>query len=156
VVPRLPSGHVDVNWVPVDILSRIVIELVEGDCRIEEQWTKYYHLLNPKTAKWGDFVPVIQEYFSKDLQGGVKDTKAVSITEWLQSVEESAKGKDVDVARNPAVKLLDFYRAMSGDSIVSIMDMGKAEKGSKTMRELPTSFEPDKRQAKTFKPSKPR
>ena len=133
VVPRLPSGQDDVAWIPVDILSRVMIELVEGDCKFEEQWTKYYHLVNPKTVKWDDFVPVIQEHFSQAPQGERKGINAVSTTEWLQLLEESAKGKYVDVARNPAVKLLDFYRALSRDNIVSLLDTEKAKKASKTM-----------------------
>jgi hypothetical protein len=135
----LPIGSDDVNWVPVDILSRIMTEIIEGACQIEGQWTKYYHLANPHTAKWDEFVPIIQEHFStprKGSSGENKSIQTVSIAEWLQKLEESSQSKDLDVARNPAVKLLDFYQDFGKEGVISILSTKEAQKGSKTMREL--------------------
>lgn len=140
VVPKLPTGHDNVDWVPVDILAQIMMELVEGDCQVEGQWTKYYHLANPRTAKWDEFVPIIQDHFStprKGSSGEKKDIQVVSIAKWLEKLEESSKSKDLDVARkNPAVKLLDFYRDFGKKDMNSIMETKEAQKGSKTMRDL--------------------
>jgi len=139
VVPRLPSGSDNVNWIPVDILARIMTEIVEGDCQIEGQWTRYYHLANPKTAKWDELVPIIHEHFStseKGSSGEKKKIQIVGVDEWLRKLEESSKSKDLDVARNPAVKLLDFYQDFGKEGMVPILDTKKAQKGSKTMREL--------------------
>lgn len=136
VVPRLPPGQDDVNWIPVDVMSRIMVELVERESNMEGRWTKYYHLVNPNTARWDDLVPAIQEHFSKNSHGGRGAIEVVGITEWLKKLEESAKSNDADAKQNPAIKLLDFYRSLSQDSIMSKLDTKDTEEASKTMREL--------------------
>jgi hypothetical protein len=44
-----------VAWVPVDLLSKIIVELVERDSKVKGRaWTNCYHLANPKGVDMGD------------------------------------------------------------------------------------------------------
>lgn len=132
----------DVSWTPVDLLSKIIIELILGNRETEKIWTTYYHLDNPKSCKWSSVVPVIQEYFassdgsSKSIYGKIKAVKlqVVSFEGWVEKLEESAKQKEVDVTKNPGLKLLEFYQGMSGNG--AKLDTIKTCRGSETMRTL--------------------
>lgn len=66
VIPTSLGAQDDIPWTPADLLSKVLVELLEKDCRedTEKAWTRYYHLTNPKQARWGDIVSVVQGFYS--------------------------------------------------------------------------------------------
>lgn len=98
-LPESLRGQDEVTWVPVDLLSKIIVELVERDSKVEERaWTKYYHLANPKMSRWEQLVPVIQDYYSSRgcVNGKVNNEQTgglqvVSLEGWLKRLEASGR-----------------------------------------------------------------
>lgn len=112
---------------------------------IEGTWTKYYHLENPRSCPWPSLVPVIQEHFScverasQNPNGRVeeKGLKAVSIDEWVNRLKESGRRRDLDMTKNPALKLLEFYQSLNvGSGPRAKLDVAEACQGSPTLRNL--------------------
>ena len=136
---KLPTtlGSTFVDYVPVDLLARSVVELANPELFIgaqEENLTKYFHTVNPHNASWADLVPVVQEFY--------KDQKLekVSMKEWVQALEQSANVPNPDVKRNPGIKLLDFYQGLAAQEEAkkpsTKLETKLTEKASETLRNL--------------------
>ncbi|KUJ07624.1 acetyl-CoA synthetase-like protein [Mollisia scopiformis] len=142
MLPDGLPGQEDVGWVPVDIVAEIVVELVVGDCIGGESrpWTRYYHVCNAKEGNWGDLVGVVKEHLERKHRENIE---VVAFKEWLRRLEDSAEGENIDIEKNPGVKLLDFYNAMRHDESGNvIMDVSETERRSEKIRELkPVSAE---------------
>ena len=97
---------------------------------------KTYHVVNPHAASWG-------ANFAADLMAAYPaDTvKPVPFEEWVETLRQSAEAADgdksVDVERNPAIRLLEFYtKASKTDKGRRILPTTGSEAASKTLREL--------------------
>lgn len=131
----------EVSWTPVDTLSRILVELVLQTSKTETAWTKYYHLENPNTCQWSSLVPVIQQYFSRSpsINGEITtgELKAVSLDSWIKALEESGGQKEMDISKNPALKLLRFYEELAKTSGHTVkLDTSETKRGSETLKSL--------------------
>lgn len=133
-IPRDLKGQNLVSWIPVDLMSKICVDLVEMDCvhdrPRETSWTKYYHLTNPTDGNWASLVPVIQDYF-KD-----RTLEPVEFSAWVDLLEESWNREVADAVMNPALKLLDFYLEMTKFSGPTKLDATQAMTRSKSMQKL--------------------
>jgi hypothetical protein len=115
-----------------------------NDSQTSTIWTKYYHLDNPKSCKWSSLVPVVQEHFSTSgntktqTNGEMKKRalKAVSFDEWVELLEESGRDFNVDVTKNPGLKLLEFYQGMCKAGAGARLDTKETMKGSESMKNL--------------------
>ena len=141
IIPESLGPMDEVSWIPVDVLSNIMTELMMKDSDTSISPTKYYHLENPRSCKWSSLVPVVQEYFlnSKETEGcmAAKKLKSVSFKAWVQELEKSGSEKGLDVAKNPAIKLLEFYQGMSREEKNGvILDTNETCKGSESMKNL--------------------
>lgn len=97
----------DVDWIPVDILARIVVELAIGDATAGKNLgtgASVYHAINPKRTTWAKLVGAI----SRSLNSGGGAVETVSLESWLEALRASAS-QEADLTLNPAVKILDFY-----------------------------------------------
>jgi thioester reductase-like protein len=118
-----------VDWVPVDYCARIVTELADasGDTK-NSAAANYYHLANPRHAKWSDLVTSILEHIS--------GLKTVSFEDWVRALRQSSE-KTEDFSRNPGVKLLEFYEGMAEAERPYVkLDTKETCKQSKTMQGL--------------------
>lgn len=117
---KLPAslGKLDqVDWIPVDLLGRGVVELALGPWSAGElepepeprppHGALVYHAVNPKPAAWADLVPVLQAAL-----GGVGVAEIVPLETWVEALEDSAS-KTGNVDENPAVKLLHFFQGLT-------------------------------------------
>ncbi|PVH86351.1 acetyl-CoA synthetase-like protein [Cadophora sp. DSE1049] len=110
ILPETLGGMDTVDWVPVDLLSTIILELAEKvvhhDESEKEQGTFVYNLVNPQTTTWSSLLPAVQESI------GVQ--KVVSFNGWVQALQQSSTANNgALMASNPGVKLLDFYHDLS-------------------------------------------
>lgn len=107
-----------VDWVPVDKLSRVIVELAvdHPPRRDGEGGAEVFHAVNPRHSTWASLVPTV----AKSL--GVKP---LPLREWIMALKES-EGKDVDLAAHPAIKIKDFYEGLIGgrEHIVSLDTSG--------------------------------
>lgn len=112
---KLPAslGQMDtVDWIPVDILGRVLVELAidglgAGTERAPEEGAAVYHAVNPKQTSWAELVPAV----SRSLSTGGEIVEVVPLETWLQTLRRSAS-EEVDLTLNPAVKILDFYEGL--------------------------------------------
>ncbi|KAL8305600.1 hypothetical protein RB600_008472 [Gaeumannomyces tritici] len=108
----------DVDWVPVEDVATLVLE-VAGVLPRREGWAAgegedevegYYHGINPTAAKWALLAKGIRGFYGPGRIRGL-----VPLSEWVAALERSAAetgAVEDQVERNPAVKLLDFYQAL--------------------------------------------
>jgi hypothetical protein len=129
-----------VDWLPVDKLSRILVEILVSSCETShspESGTQMYHVVNPKTTGWK--ATFAQEVLSRYPQS--ISVRPVIFEDWLRALGDSAVEMDRDgtleVNRNPAIRLLDFYSGASKPGQEPRWFISsRAEKASKTLREI--------------------
>jgi thioester reductase-like protein len=112
------------DWVPVDTVARIVIELLLGTYKASAQLLaptqqrgmtlfrrrskdlsvpascKVYHISNPTQVSWQHLVPTIAHHLGKEV-------KVVSILEWTEALRAAAT--TVWASEIPGLKLWDFF-----------------------------------------------
>ncbi|KAI2784911.1 acetyl-CoA synthetase-like protein [Daldinia loculata] len=115
VLPRSLGTSSRVEWVPVDELSKIILEVVDEVTRTDEEdstssgkgkqrGAKVYNLVNPHAVPFSDLIPALQEK-------GIAD-KTVPLESWIEALERSSYERKTSAQDNPAVKLLDFYKSI--------------------------------------------
>lgn len=138
---KLPSslGSSDIiDWIPVDILSNIIIDLMQASFAAqtsEEPYAKFHHLANPRRTTWSSLLPTIVEH----LRTPESKVQVVPLGQWLMALQDSvATTKPEDVNRNPGLKLIDFYEGMAeGEKDGGVwLETRETEKESETMRSL--------------------
>ena len=101
--------------------------------------TQMYHVLNPKTTTWALLAPKILSFYPTASDNKKKQMNAVPFEEWIEFLGQSADGH-LDPDRNPAVKLLDFYRGAAKvgkkGQRARMLESRKAEGASRTLRSV--------------------
>ena len=131
-IPKTLGSLDMVDWLPVDTLAQIVLELylddaepIDGDeyigvCNI-------YHTSNPKRTTYSELLPSIMEYMPNNV-------KVVEVDEWLSLLDQSQRSD-----LNPALKLVDFYNTtlkLEGGGPTIALATTKTAQKSKTLREV--------------------
>ncbi|KAI0547105.1 male sterility protein-domain-containing protein [Xylaria curta] len=106
ILPKSLGTGDDIDWVPINVVAKVFMEVLrhelhnshEGHCRV-------YHVANPRKTSWGALLPATCHVIGNDI-------RLVSFQEWVQKLQEQA-GKDYDVQKLPALKILPFYKAMA-------------------------------------------
>jgi len=139
----LGSDFSKVDWVPVEILSRTLVELgmnrEEGGRPTEEE-AEALNLVNPRTIPWKELLP---SFVSSIEKRSNKQIDIISLESWLNKLRTLSEGLSVDateLARTyPGIKLQDFYEAflLNGKEAVE-WEIKHATAKSKTLREIPT------------------
>ncbi|OQO09905.1 hypothetical protein B0A48_04259 [Cryoendolithus antarcticus] len=99
----LPMLDEKVSWLPVDVCAEAVVEIALRD-GLEQQAKDdlVYHLVNPKTFHWTrDLLPALRK-----CEAELGKFEVVGTSEWLDRLAKS----EPDPAKNPSIKLLDFWR----------------------------------------------
>lgn len=94
-----------VEWIPVNRLSEIILELSGlKDSRLAQRShgasIPVFHAVNTSPCSWSSLLPAITSSLSQKIE-------MVTWSRWLSKLQDS-QGL-ADVANNPAIKLLDFY-----------------------------------------------
>ncbi|KAI0111253.1 acetyl-CoA synthetase-like protein [Nemania sp. FL0031] len=121
----------NVDWLPVDKVARVLLEILESATAATEISSKgklpIYHVTNPHAISWGNIVPWAVDSLR---------LKPVSFDEWLDKLEGSNESLE-DVDKNPAVKLVEFYHEASRvGGAPRCMMTWRATQASKTLREI--------------------
>jgi thioester reductase-like protein len=137
VLPRTLGSMETIDWIPVDLLSTIMVELIgqllhknstDGEAHV-------YNLVNPKATSWSNLLPEFQGL------SGIKQT--LPFKDWVWELEKSAvENRGNFTERNPAVKLLDFFRHSSQkgapSEVESRFEVGNLIRDSRQAAELKT------------------
>ncbi|KAI0518085.1 hypothetical protein F5B22DRAFT_645335 [Xylaria bambusicola] len=121
-------GVAAIDWIPVDVLGQIVSELADDVARRGSGAAVVYNVMNPKATSWDELLSAVKEV--------VPNT--VPPDEWVKKLEQSRDAGAHNLARNPSVKLVDFYKHLfqgSGKNDVTIEKQNLLW-GSKTARNL--------------------
>lgn len=97
----------NVDWIPVDLLARVIANLALQPVR--QGSLSVSNLVNPSSsAHWETvLLPAVIAHF--DAKG--RPIRCVSLKEWVDLVARSAE----DLERNPAAKLLPFFEGLAQD-----------------------------------------
>ena len=146
VPESLGSGQDQLDWVPIDLLAEILVELtLNPPIEKEVSDTEIFHPLHPHPVTWTSLLPIILETLRQT--GGGKAMETVPFASWLRRVRadvESTSGgpanhTDIEarLKLNPAVKLLEFYEALlEGGEKRAELDTSKAKAASGKLRDL--------------------
>ncbi|PWY65421.1 NRPS-like enzyme [Aspergillus eucalypticola CBS 122712] len=124
-------GSFVVDWVAVDTLAKITIEILHHR-RLEAARSAsehaVFHLTNPFQAPWADLIPAIQKRYPVEV---------VSFVDWINALGSVQDSSSDDLVDKPALKLLDFYRAIAGGSHQGpILSVERSKEVSPTMASL--------------------
>jgi len=93
-----------------------------------QRGTSMYHVVNLSTTSWSTLAPAFLAQYPSSTE-----MKTVPFDEWIGELSRTAD-ELIDPERNPAVKLLDFYRGASrAGQGARVLASQKAEQASKTL-----------------------
>ena len=112
-----------IDWMPVDTVARIVLEL-QREGRFQEE-CQIFHVVNPKKTSWSAILPALKDRMA---------LKDVALPEWIRMV---ASSNVKDTRQNPAAKLLDFFQGIATLSRRTVpFDASRACQCSPTLQHL--------------------
>ncbi|OJJ68372.1 hypothetical protein ASPBRDRAFT_68538 [Aspergillus brasiliensis CBS 101740] len=123
-------GFGPVNWIPVDTLSTIILELIEARRASQpSQRCATFNLVNPSTATWSSLIPAVQRHFT---------VTPVELETWVHDLEAIKDPSETEIAAKPALKLLEFFQGLAHDDGGSScpFQLSKTKEASATMRTL--------------------
>ncbi|MCJ1476643.1 hypothetical protein MMC13_005311 [Lambiella insularis] len=145
VVPADLGPLEAVDWVPVDLAAKIMVELLLESSAINESTGSgtngvpkgdvdgghVYHLTNPHGTTYTSLLPTIVKHLPPS-------TKPIPFAAWVDCLAKSSSGDDNNP--NPAIKLLDIFESLvamegCGESM-PILDPRKTLTKSRTMASL--------------------
>lgn len=150
--PNPSSGLNSVDWIPVDELSKVIVELGSNFHQTEtNSRPQVYHAVNPQSLTWSNILPVVQAKLQtmvqEDKNAASTEMRIISLPEWLEILKQSStqqvNGREINlneqmVRHNPAIKLLDFYLAMlvPSEQITVSLDTEKTQRLSASLRDM--------------------
>lgn len=154
VFPETFPSRDHIDWLPVDKLSKILVEILSSAShpssrqelsdeevsdpleRAGAVGTKIYHVVNPQATSWSaDVAAEVLDAYPGSL------VQPVPFEEWVErlkaSAEEPENDENIDIERNPAIALEDFYSdAIGAKKSQRVLRANAATEASKTLREL--------------------
>ncbi|KAK5055282.1 hypothetical protein LTR84_013032 [Exophiala bonariae] len=141
--PAGPMG--DIDWVPVDRLAEVVVELSGAlrDNRPSDEM-QVFHAVNPQIVSWADILPTVQQTLGQPGQR----IGTVPYSEWVDrlhsssvfpTVNEGAAISEDFIFNNPGIKLLNFYESLRGSDAtrtLARLDIVRTSKVSKSLSGL--------------------
>ena len=126
----IPDNLPVVNWIPVDHLAHIILELTTAD--ISARRGQIYNLVNPNTVEWSSLLPPIQSYFQPSTA-----LSLVSMEKWMHSLQAAGQADNKDyLAAIPAAKIINFYADMALEEKKMVYETGHGVKASHSMATL--------------------
>ncbi|CEI67696.1 hypothetical protein FVEN_g9515 [Fusarium venenatum] len=106
VLPDSLGPQQEIAWTPIEDVSGLILDIAGITApKPVTEICGYFHGVNPSTANWSDIAPAVKNFYGDEM-------KIVSLEEWVEKLEASTKDKDLNVDKNPGVKLLDTYRGL--------------------------------------------
>ncbi len=127
----LPSGIPDVDWIPVDSLASIIIEL-SVSAPLEEKGASFFNLVNPHATAWETLLETLREHLGPS-------TEVVPLEKWIKRLQDLNANDPNVIAQYPAVKILNFFESLGEQQTLGQVHYRttKACQASKTMASLP-------------------
>ncbi|MCJ1395382.1 hypothetical protein MMC18_008266 [Xylographa bjoerkii] len=119
-ISKLPDHIPAVDYIPVDLLSDIIMQIVLRSLATGTQ--NVYNIVSPHQTKWSELLESIRKAIGNECQ-------IVSAVEWIKAVEvDGHEGEDVaTVTLKPTLKILEFTKdTLSAEAQVYETSNGKA------------------------------
>lgn len=123
----------DLDWVPVDSASSIIVELLLSG-NPDPLQTAFYHISNPSRTPWQQLRPLVQ--------GTLGSLRTAPLDEWVRLLQESRHDGQADLDRNPAYKLMPVFDDLADKAVhlpkarAPVLDVGLTVKVSPTLANL--------------------
>ena len=129
-----------IDWIPVDILADIIVELAnidgtEADARTKAPQTiQVYHAVNPEDVGWDSLLPTVIKHLGSSY-------KVVTWGEWVDALRRSQENASLaELKQNPGLKLLRFFESLTLDesqsSLEFVLDVEMSAANSRTLASL--------------------
>ncbi|KAL2115272.1 hypothetical protein VTJ04DRAFT_10935 [Mycothermus thermophilus] len=134
ILPNNIGQMTTVDWTPIEGIAKMVLEVSGVTSHVPvEEISGYFHGINPRTTQWETLAQAVMEFY------GGRIRRLVSFDEWVKALEQS-QSETEDVNVNPALKLLDSYKAWAkaaqeGQGYVA-METSRTTSRSETMGEM--------------------
>ncbi|KAJ5430722.1 Male sterility NAD-binding [Penicillium cf. griseofulvum] len=133
VLPSTLGSLSRVDWIPVDLLADILVQLAgaatDGSSSATAHTLPVYHAVNPNAVDWASLVPTVAKHLGPSV-------KIVSWAEWMDALRNSRGSATtaVSLKQNPALKLFDFF-----DSVAKAAEKGEGWPSFETKETLKKS-----------------
>ena len=122
----LPRELPPIDWVPINHLAEIILELACSDFKSEED-EKAYNLVNPRSASWVALVDTIRGHLGPKIE-------IAPFTNWLTALK-GMQGLQ-DISSMPALKLLGFFQGLEMDRKTVKFETKRALETSKSLAQI--------------------
>ncbi len=140
LLPSTLGSMDDVDWIPVDAMAKIIMELLRFSSQPvtnglastndnNQTTTTTYHGINPMIVRWSTLIHPVLEYFGPSL-------KLVSWEEWLAALQKGQnEATSVAAHELTGLKLARFFEGI-GEARRPRFATAISEQKSRTLREL--------------------
>ena len=125
----IPADLPDVDWIPVDFVSKIVVELTFEDIKHLSHTPRYYHIVNPQPVAWRNFVPLVERYCGPGVQ-------VIPLSQWVKELRTSNATDATELTTKPALKLLNFLSLTASNGPTTKFQTFASKQASRTMAGL--------------------
>ena len=99
-LPQTLGGMERTDWVPIDIVSEILVELLLKPQDRKSEKAAVHHIVNPHATTWSALRPAIQEILSPKCT-------SIPLTSWLSALQNHTS------STSNGIKLLPFYSELA-------------------------------------------
>lgn len=128
VLPSSLGTFEVVDWTPIEDVVGMITDVAGVNGSIKDDQGEF-HCVNPSTCRWSDLAPVVKNFYGDSIKN------VVDFGEWIEALENSA-AEGSDLAKNPAVKLLDTYREMNSGKGGPRLEMNRTMGMSNTIKNV--------------------
>ena len=97
----IPDALMDVDWIPSEILARIIVGLTHQD----HEGIQTHNVINPHNRDWKTLVPSIQKLIVGEV---------VTLKTWIEKLKKVNVNDQAEVATKPVLKILDWFSDVEG------------------------------------------
>ncbi|KAK7427361.1 hypothetical protein QQZ08_006130 [Neonectria magnoliae] len=137
-VPDTLGKNEWIDWIPVDHLSAIILDLAEiGSInKATDKTPRIFHAVNPKRVQWSE--ALLQTVRKRiQAQSNKRTIEVVPLETWIEALKIAAQEVDVkDEAAISAFKLVPFLAGLAGEGARPEFQTIKSHEQSRGIREL--------------------
>lgn len=130
-------GQDVIDWVPVDVLGRVVVDLaLSAPTGKKKIGAAVYHVANPRRTSWQEVLETVEHELGA--QGNVVGLETVPLGQWVEALRKSNSNMDAaGMAQLPAAKILGFFEGLA-DRLTApvLLDTTEAVAASPTLAGL--------------------
>ncbi|TGO38906.1 hypothetical protein BHYA_0064g00020 [Botrytis hyacinthi] len=133
------TDHSEIDWVPIDLVADILVELTFKAKSDQIDGAKVYHPVNPVLVSWKSLLPTIIETATFAQK---KKMTPVPFSKWIERVRKDAADLNSKtnfeemLEKNPAIKLLSFYEGLAKGRGTCILENKRTMQASDKLRGL--------------------